>query len=268
MRIKLALRPQTKSCKLPINYAHPLSAAIYKLLQNASPDYSRWLHHHGYLFPDGKPRKLFVFSKLFIQKRKIDEDFISIFDYSPIQLFISSPMLEDFIQNFVVGLFSSQQIEIGNLKAGAKLIVESVETIAPPEFHQTTKFKCLSPIVVSTKQEKQGRLMEHYYRPSDNRLSEAIRNNLIKKFETIYQRSPQNDHLEFNLDHHYFQARGGDRGLSKLIKIKQGTPQETRIKAFEAPFFLTGSAELMATAWECGIGNKNSMGFGMIENSA
>ena len=32
-----------------------------------------------------------------------------------------------------------------------------------------------------------------------------------------------------------------------------------------APFALTGSPTLMATAWNCGLGEKNSIGLGMID---
>ncbi len=51
--------------------------------------------------------------------------------------------------------------------------------------------------------------------------------------------------------------------FSKLITIKEGSAEETRVKAFESLFYLTGSKELMQVAYECGIGQRNSMGFGM-----
>ena len=39
--------------------------------------------------------------------------------------------------------------------------------------------------------------------------------------------------------------RGPFRPRSKLIVIKEGTPEETKRKAFESYFTLTGSTELM-----------------------
>ncbi len=59
--------------------------------------------------------------------------------------------------------------------------------------------------------------------------------------------------------------RGPFRPRSKLIVIKEGMPEETKRKAFESYLTLTGSTELMRTAWECGLGEENSMGFGMVE---
>ena len=33
---------------LPLNYAYPLSAAIYKIIQTADVDYAAFLHNAGY----------------------------------------------------------------------------------------------------------------------------------------------------------------------------------------------------------------------------
>ncbi len=46
--------------------------------------------------------------------------------------------------------------------------------------------------------------------------------------------------------------RGPFRPRSKLIVIKEGTPEETKRKAFESYFTLTGSTELMRAAWGAG----------------
>lgn len=60
MRLKLTLFA-VKSYMMPCNYHYPLSAAIYKILSQPSPDYSAFLHDRGYTGPDGKPCKLFTF---------------------------------------------------------------------------------------------------------------------------------------------------------------------------------------------------------------
>jgi len=39
----------------------------------------------------------------------------------------------------------------------------------------------------------------------------------------------------------------------------------TKIKAIFAPFNLSGSSELKTIAWEAGVGNYCSQGFGMID---
>jgi CRISPR-associated endoribonuclease Cas6 len=52
---------------------------------------------------------------------------------------------------------------------------------------------------------------------------------------------------------------------SKLITMKAGTPQQTKVRAFNCSFSLKADYELLRTAYECGIGEKGSMGFGMVE---
>jgi len=61
----------------------------------------------------------------------------------------------------------------------------------------------------------------------------------------------------------YFQRRQGR--VSKLLHIKEGAAEETKIKAFAMPFAIRGNPELTKVAWECGLGDKNSLGLGMID---
>jgi CRISPR-associated endoribonuclease Cas6 len=118
--------------------------------------------------------------------------------------------------------------------------------------------KCLSPITASTVRDSEAGRRIHYYPPDDAELSEALRKNLLEKYEIIHGQPPPDNRFQFRLE-------TTDKPKSRLITIKEGTPAATQIKAFESYFTLEGSAELMQTAWECGLGEHNSQGFGMIE---
>jgi len=48
-----------------------------------------------------------------------------------------------------------------------------------------------------------------------------------------------------------------------LITIKEGTPEETKVKGMLAPFLIKGTRRMLKFAWEIGLGERNSMGFGM-----
>ncbi len=265
MRVKLKLRSIQNRCILPINYQYHLSSAIYNILSQSSSEFSEWLHEKGYLTKQGKPLKFFVFSKLYIPKVKRENASLIVRKTSQCSLFVDSPIIDDFVQNFVVGLFSSNQIEIKSIYGRANFFIEQVEAVSEPTFKNKMKFKCLSPIVVSKGKEKNGQFYEHYFRPLEPDLSESIRKNLISKYHTLRHTLPENQELEFQIDMEYLKKRGGEEKISKLIHIKEGTSEETRVKAFETPFYLSGSPELMKIAYECGIGHKNSMGFGMVE---
>ncbi len=267
MRIKLTLIPTQKKCAIPINYQYPLSAAIYKILYSASSEYATFLHDKGYISEKGKPLKLFTFSYLSIPNVFFKNDMLFAYGAPPCTLFVSSPLIEDFIQNFVVGLFTNQEIAIGNKQTVGRFMITQVESIATPKFSDIENFKCLSPFVLSTMKMKNDKLMPHYYRPDDPGLGEAIRQNLIQKYQTIYKKLPENQSLNFQLDKNYIERKGGFDKISKLITIKENNEeQKTKIKAIFAPFNLSGSSELMQIAWDAGIGNYCSQGFGMIEN--
>lgn len=257
MRIQLTLAPQHKLTKVPLNYAYHLSAAIYKILQRASPEYATFLHHKGYAAPSGRLMKLFTFSKLWIPNVRQREG-VLIGSDGFWYLQVSSPMLEEFVQNFVLGLFASNEIAIGSQNCHAVFWVEQVDALPIPEFRQAMRFKCLSPITASTARESEKGLQIYYYRPDDAGLSEALRKNLLEKYEIIHGHPPEDKNLIFRLETF-------DKPKSRLITIKEGTPAETKIKSFETYFTLEGDSELMRIAWECGLGGHNSQGFGMIE---
>ncbi len=257
MRLSLQLIPISKAAVVPINYQYPLSAAIYKILHQASPDYAVFLHDQGYPAPSGRLMKLFTFSKLWIPKVKIERQFLK-GGHGPWRLQVGSPMLNEFVQNFVLGLFEAVEIVVAGQGVHTEFRVEQLEALPVPEFKETMRFKCLSPIVVSTIREHRGRLQPYYFRPHDEGVSEAIRNNLLEKHRIIHAQKPEDNQLTFRLE-------ANDKPRSKLITIKEGTAEATQIKAFETYFTLEGSTELMQTAWECGLGEHNSQGFGMVE---
>jgi CRISPR-associated endoribonuclease Cas6 len=173
-------------------------------------------------------------------------------------------MFDDFVQSLVVGLFVSKTLTIANRNLCARFLVTRVEMVKKPIFHPRTKFVCLSPFVVSSMREKDGVLTTHYLRPDDPNLSESIRKNLIRKYGLIHRSSLQDDRLTAELDQEYIARRGGITRISKLISIKEGTDEETKVYAIQSPLTLEGSSELMEIAYESGIGAKNSVGFGML----
>lgn len=267
MRIRLTLSPLAPHTAVPVNYNYPLASAIYKLLAQASPEYATWLHEKGYRSPADRLLKMFTFSRLNIPGVRLDRNKMILLagNQRPWLLQIASPMEEDFVQNIVLGLFQDQRLEVGGRGAVGRFIIEQVEAVAPPKFSETTRFKTLSPIVVSTMREHKGRLQPYYYRADDPKLGEGVRQNLLQKYQTLYESPATDGHLQFNIDTNYLARKGGAEKVSRLITIKEGTREESRIKTFECPFFLVGKPELMRVAWEAGVGDHNSMGFGMVE---
>lgn len=263
MRLRLSLKSLAARTSVPLNYNYPVSAAVYKLLNQACPEYAGWLHDRGYKSPANRLLKLFTFSRLDIPAVKRIENSLQSNSPDVWALYISSPMEKDFVQNFVLGLFKQSRLQIGNREMQAQFMIENIESLSMPDFKPVMQGKMLSSCVISTAREYNGKMQPYYLRPDDAGISEAIRHNLISKFTTISGHPPHDDSFKLDLDFAYFKRRKGR--VSKLISIKEGSPEETRLKTFIMPFQVTGSTELMQTAWECGIGDKNSLGLGMID---
>ena len=251
MRLILSLTSQRLPCTIPFAYAHNLAAIIYRFLDHASHDYARFLHDEGYQL-GAKRFKLFTFSQLLIPKRTLSSQGIICQSH---ELFwqIASPVTE-FVEHLAQGLLQLGQMRLGE----HELLIARVQVVPRPRFSHEMHLRCLSPIVVSAAQERDGRLLARYLRADDPRLSEALRQNLLKKFRVVYGREPYTSELRVEFDREYLRRKGEE--IYRLVDYKG-----TKIKAIMAPFTVRGSPELIEIGYEAGFGEKNSMGFGMVE---
>ncbi len=263
MRLKITLLPKEHNALLPINYQYPLSAAIYHILAQAEPVYADFLHREGYPNSHKKKLKLFVFSKLFFDRAaKVINNTLQLTDVPLCWFFISSPMEETFVQNFVIGLFEKSEIAIGNKQNVLRFTTQQVESLPAPILTNEMHGRTLSPISISVSHPVTRN--PQYLLPLDENTSRVICNNLRLKYETIHEKSYDGE-IDWNADKNYISERGGETKTTKLITIKEGTPEETKVKGFNCPFILHGEPEILRVAFECGLGERNSIGFGMIE---
>lgn len=251
MRLLLTLQPGHIPCLIPFDYPHALTAVIYRFLDHASHDYARFLHDEGYR-SGAKRFKLFTFSQLLIPTRRITPEGI-LCHSTQITWQISSPITE-FVEHLATGL-----LQLGQMRLGANTFTLARVEVAPtPTFTDRERLRCLSPIVVSAAQERAGKLQARYLRADDPQLSEALRQNLLRKFLVVHGRAPQSDVLSVEFDRAYLRRKGEE--VYRLVSYKG-----TQIKAIMAPFTVRGSPELIEIGYEAGFGEKNSMGFGMVE---
>jgi CRISPR-associated endoribonuclease Cas6 len=251
MRLIISLAPDRVPCIIPFSYTHALAAVVYRFLECSSHDYARFLHDEGYR-AGTKRFKLFTFSQLLIRERRISPQ--GLVCLSPqITWQISSPVTE-FVEHLATGLLQRGEMQLG----GQRLAIARVCVAPPPAFAEEMRVRCLSPLVVSVAEEHDAGLRARYVRADDPRLSEALRENLLKKFLVVFGRAPARDDLAIECDREYLRRRGEE--VYRLVDYKG-----TKIKAIMAPFVVRGSVELIALGYEAGFGEKNSMGFGMVE---
>lgn len=235
---------------LPINYNYQLAGVIYRFLAESDPEYASFLHNEGYAVAE-KRFKLFTFSQLMAERRRITG--AQIHFGSTLTWYVSSPV-EPFLSHFADTLLTEGRLSIDQ----HELRVRDVTVPRIPRFRPEMYFRCLSPITMSTKRERNGQRVMHYCLPGDPALSELIRQNLIRKHEAIHGRPPHDDTLTFAFDKNYIDRRQGR--VTRLVDYKG-----IKVRGVLCPFRVSGSIPLIQTGYECGFGDKNSAGFGMVE---
>jgi CRISPR-associated endoribonuclease Cas6 len=258
LRLLLTLKADEGNL-ISFNYHYHLSSAIYKLLQFGSKEFSAFLHNIGYKL-NGKTYKLFTFALRFEKYTNL-QNAIRL-DEPKSFLFISSPLIDEFIKNFVIGTFEKQIIDLTELNFPIRFKVISVEIIPPPNFYDEMYFKMITPLVLSTTREFNGKINQYFLRPDDiDDINRVLTKNLQNKFNALYNREII-ENVFLNWDKEYLNKT---KRITKKITINQHGKFPIDVIALNAPFSLSGNVDLIKVGYECGFGEKNSMGFGMAE---
>jgi len=256
MRFKLGLTIERHAFGsiLPINYQYELSSWIYKIIAQGDRLYAEWLHQNGF---SEKHRnfRLFVFSNLYSPGTTREND--RLIFHSDKASFILSLLPEKSTEAFIKGIFREQEFTLGDRESKVQFRVQQVELISPPDFTKCFTFKTLSPVVVSVGQGENHHPL--YVEPERNDFGQLIINNMIEKYKLFYQHPFEgNPNFKFELL---------TPSRSKLIRIKSGTREETKVKGFLFTFHLEADPELLKVMYEAGLGEKNAQGFGCVEHT-
>lgn len=239
MRLEIILKGKN-NFKVPFNYNHILSAIIYNKI--ADLNFANELH-------SSKSFKFFTFSQIYIPKRRIVKDGIIAKD-GAISFYISSP--NDFlIKSLVDGFLEDLEISFQN----QKLTIQKIEALKTPKFSSKSEFKTLAPIIVRTKKEIDGELKIWDLAPSD-KFFKSLENNLIKKYIKFNNLTKTDKKINIYSDMNFVKR--------KRISINKGNAT-THHRAYMMDIILEGDLDLIEFAYDVGIGEKNSMGFGMIK---
>ncbi|MDD2412654.1 MAG: CRISPR-associated endoribonuclease Cas6 [Bacteroidales bacterium] len=254
MRFKISLSLiRSQNQKLPLSYQYELSSFIYKTIARGDKMYADWLHGNGFA-TNGKQFRLFSFSNFHIPQYLIDKKEERLIIQSNEISFDIAFLPERSTEEFVKGIFANQQFSIGDKISKVEFKVNSIELLPQPDFSKPLIGKTLSPICVTMKNET-GKL--DYFSPEHPDYSLLLKNNLLTKYEAFHGTPITTDV--------FLVWETNNKPHPKLIKIKSGTKEETRIRGYNCRFKLFATPELMKIAYNAGIGEKNSMGFGMIE---
>ncbi|MDI9623603.1 MAG: CRISPR-associated endoribonuclease Cas6 [Candidatus Aenigmatarchaeota archaeon] len=193
--------------------------------------------------------KFFTFSEFYVMKRRALKDYL-LAENGEIGLYISSPN-EEFIKNLVEGFLTNPHVTFLN----KKMWVEKVALLRKPKIKKRMKFRTLSPIIVRTLKEKNGKLKQWDLNPADLKFYENLQKNLINKYTAFHGEYKGDEYMKI-----FPETRSIKR---KRIKVpKEGA--ETYHRAYHMRFEIEADPRLLEFAYDCGLGEKNSMGFGMV----
>lgn len=245
MRIQLILKFKD-SLVLPIQYNNILQAIILGWL--GDENYQKFVHDSGYEF-NNRRYKMYSFSRIegkFIMNK--EEKTITYFNEGKIS--ISS--VDDKFLNYIVNnvllksdfYMKGQKVYIDEVRCSKRLILSG------------DKIYTKSPIVVYSTFEHEGSKKTYYYSPMEKEFQSILKNNLINKYNAVYNKEPEDKNFEIQ------PLKNGKLRQSVVLYKK------TVIKGWNGEFILKGSKELLDIAYNAGLGSKNAQGFGFIEISS
>lgn len=250
MRLKLELLTK-KGSILPFNYEYAISAWIYRNLARADSSFATWLHDKGYSLEDNHRRfKLFTFSQIEPGKPyRFDKRRGFILETGRASLTLSF-LIDKAMQDFVVGLFKSQHLNIHIRSGRIDFKISEVKILPDPVFTHLMEFKSRSPIFMSKYTETEKHPV--YISPdSDPNYKTYFINNLIEKAKAIGE-APLPVFTDFGCQ---------TKAQSKLLNI-----DNTNIRAFNFDFIIAAPPELIRIGYFAGFGGKNSsLGLGFCD---
>lgn len=262
MRIKITFRLTDRNQILPLNYKYPVSSWIYKVLASSNKEFTDRLHQYGYKIENGKKFKLFTFSDFIVPKGKwkIIGDRMKIWA-DTITLIVAFQLPEQ-IQNFIAGLFSAQDVAIGDKISRIKMTVQNVEILNTdlPQ-NDTYTFKCLSPVFMAKKIE--GKKYRDFISPDNPDFERIFINNLIEKYNAHCLQTNTKP-KEINAQNITFKSlHKNPKSVKQTIKAFK--KEQTEIRAFKFHFKLQAPKEIVETGLNAGFGAENAQGFGCYE---
>ena len=255
MRIKLTLEQTTQKQLIPVNYQYYISSYIYKTIGQSSPEHARWLHESAFSLGN-KKFKFFTFSRLNFHKYTLEKNYFRLLS-DTMELKVSL-FLEETLINFIKGLFQDSRLEIKGQGLYSVFNVRFVESIPEPDFSDEMIFKTDSPIFLSKKID--GISSPVYLKPDDSDYTEYLSRNLKEKYVSYlaFKGEPMQEETVNEISILTQPKLNG-------ITIKEGTPQQTNLKAYHYTFRISAPASLIRLGYSAGFGSKNSMGFGFVE---
>lgn len=227
---------------LPIQYNHIMQAALLNWI--GDQNYSRNLHDGGYKY-EKRSFKFHTFSNLYGNYKYYPEEKQIGFTG---EIYFWCSFYEEESDGWIAKAVEKQKpLQLKD----KKLAFISCEVIE--EEAESCIIDTVSPITIhSTVELPNGRKRTYYYEPYEREFSEMIRQNLLRKYQAVYGKLPENQ--EFHII-----TLNEEKYKQVSIYYKKFV-----IKGWRGRFIIKGSNELIKLALLAGIGARNGIGCGCI----
>lgn len=228
---------------LPWHYPHLLQGFLYGAIAKASPKLGDFLHDQG--FTVGSHRyKMLVFSWLYPRRARSLPEGLSLIP--PVHWWVSSPLSAP-MEALATSLLKGGEVILG----ASRMKVEKVEVEPLPELSGRVLCETISPLVASTGLRKGDKLHKRFLSPDEPDFWRVLDLNCKRKAAALGLLLPEE---EAGIR---FEMRGKWR--SKLLRA-----HGTQVRGYEGRFVMEGEKRLLLLAYEAGLGERNSQGFGMF----
>ena len=276
MQVIVKLLPETP-VSLPFSYFHRLSAALYEAISASQSGFATDLHEGA---AHRSRIKLFAFSPLHSRMTEVHrpdkearKDGALVFK-GPTFFKLSSPWPE--LMNRVgEGLLAAGQLRIGSQLfrvAGANLL-------PPPSFKASMTWHPTKTGSIVTSWSRRSDNTKLYAFPDQPAAGQAcetlLRTNLIHKWQRLCEirndiaatwsgLDPDATRTAFTPDDLTVDFANSANGES-AYKTRLHHIKHNPVRSWKTPVKLTAPPPLQRIAWSCGLGEMNSMGFGLVE---
>lgn len=230
------------SVKIPFGYHHQVQSLIYNILRQGGEDK---LHDGGF-----GCYKLFTFSQLRGGRANAADK--SVCFESAAYLDIRS-VSDEFCRCLLNGLQANRELKL----FGQPLSVRSVEVNEKVITDNRLSIKMLSPLTVHLTAENG---FTEYLNPLDADFHDRINRNFERKYFAFFGENPAG---EISLNPIAVGSR--DKCITLYKKAARQNEKDIYIEAWKGKYELSGKPKHLNFLYYCGLGEKNSSGFGMFE---
>lgn len=250
---------------LPVDYQYYISSWIYKRIGEADHDFAEFLHSEGY--GEGNRKfKFFNFSPINLKPYRAHWE-RGVFELLGHEIDVKvSFFLPEIAEPFVRGLFMNNEVFIGDRINGVTLKVKEMRVLPLPEFKETMTYRLISPCCV-TRPPQEGEAYGQYLAPKDQEFIPRLTDNLKTKFEAARRVPSYAGELTHDAGNISIELLSSNP-KSKLIKVKALTKAATDVRGWMFDCKVAAPMEVQEFIWNVGLGEKGSMGFGMVDKKS